>query len=180
MKQLSLTILSVFVFLFARGQEDSTASFFLKYVYDSVAQKHVFQASRPLLCTSDGSTGFLLEPLFNRRSDGLIEYRQLECLIAGVGECNQRNRLIFLFVHGGPVTLTSRASFNCKGNAYFELGRKEILRLARPLKQIRFVSGRHYRSYTYVVPGRDRFYFQEVLAALSRKPVPADPMASRR
>ncbi|RYY40529.1 MAG: hypothetical protein EOO08_05195 [Chitinophagaceae bacterium] len=165
MKQLLLFV-ALAVGVAAQAQNDSLTPIFIVQRYDSSARTNSAQLSRPLTCTPDRRTGLLLEPLFTRTRSGYLRYRSLQCQIVGVGDCNGNNRIIFYFVGGGRLELSSIVRANCKGNTWFDPAGIELDRLARPVRRIRFVSGRHYKSFVYDVPEADRNYFVQVREAV--------------
>ncbi|RYY84598.1 MAG: hypothetical protein EOO15_18990 [Chitinophagaceae bacterium] len=164
-----LLFLAVTMGCAAGAQTDSMAPVFIVQRYDSLAKVTSVQLSRPLTCSPDQRKGLLLEPLFAKSRNGSIRYRSLQCQIVGVGDCNGSNRIIFYFVGGGRLELPSIIRANCKGNTWFDPTGTELERLARPVRRIRFVSGRHYKSFVYDVPEADRNYFMEVRSLLLRE-----------
>lgn len=80
--------------------------------------------------------------------------------IVNVGNCNEDNKLIFLFDNGEKFTVTSWNDFDCEGDAYFNLTKSQQQLLAKvPVKKVMFENGFTFDSFTGEPDAGNKRYF---------------------
>jgi len=97
------------------------------------------------------------------------QFRGLLVRFENIGNCNENNKLIFLFEDDTKLTLDSWNDFNCKGVAYFDLNGTSLPKLQKKIKSIMFQNGRTYDSITIDVPESEQDYFIQVKNLLDKK-----------
>ena len=92
-----------------------------------------------------------------------------------IGNCDEKDQLIFLFDDGSKISISSWNKFNCKGNAYFNLTEDELNSLKTKLvTTIRFVNGYTSDSFTYTLKKLEKDYFINVYSNYIIKEVNCD------
>jgi hypothetical protein len=91
-------------------------------------------------------------------------------VMVGIGSCNENDEIIILFENGEKIVKKSWNSFNCDGEAYFNINELEMKLLRTlPMSKIRMTNGRSFDSYTGDVIAKDKRYFIQLLYALDNK-----------
>jgi len=150
MKKLTLTLSTVLITL------SSFAQLTIIELKDEMTDKVYYSTSVGLKCIG-GAEGFRIDPNITVKNGKKIA-KDLIIGMAGLGNCNENNTLIFLFDNGEKLTLKSWNKFNCKGTSYFSIGTKNIETLkASPISKIRLTNGSTYKSYTHEVEQKNYF-----------------------
>jgi hypothetical protein len=96
-------------------------------------------------------------------------YSGINVSFKNIGNCNENNKLIFLFEDNSKLTLESFNKFNCEDFAYFDLYSKELNKLQKNIISIMFQNGRSYESITVDLSPEDKDYFIRVKKAIDEK-----------
>jgi hypothetical protein len=139
----------------------------IHYEKDIMTDKEYAIFYESLLCSNDGKVGFLLT-IGLEIKNGDVVYSGIRVGSAGIGTCNEKDQLIFLFEDGTKYTITSWNDFNCKGNSWFDLYHKEFNNFnTKKVTHIRFVNGRSYDSFTYQLKPDEQGYFIKCLKLMN-------------
>lgn len=138
-------------------------------ITDEMSDKTSYIVSKNVICSNQEMTkGFSLSAFIEPN----LIIRDLKVSIVGLGNCVEKNEMIIMFDDDTKITLKSWNDFNCKGNAWFLVGKKEIDLLAtKKLKKIRITNGSTYESYTSDVEGKHQSYFISLFRMLNTKQV---------
>lgn len=158
MKKLLLNLL-LLVSLSAISQTKKTP-FVIEHCIDKMTEREYFLTQKKLICANAQKTkGFTITPQFNLE-DGNIVPNGFICRNANIGNCNEKDNLIFLFEDDTKLTLTSWNDFNCDGNAYFNFDKDDLNYLStKKITNIRFSNGYSYENYTYTLKQVEKEYF---------------------
>ena len=134
--------------------------FIIEHCIDKMTEREYFLTQKKLICANTQKTkGFTITPQFNLE-DGNIVPNGFICKNANIGNCNEKDDLIFLFEDDTKLTLTSWNDFNCDGNAYFSFDKDDLNYLStKKITDIRFSNGYSYESYTYTFKQAEKDYF---------------------
>jgi hypothetical protein len=131
----------------------------ITYTKDVMTDKEFLMFSSSLLCSEDGKTGFRIDVGVELKGTK-AQYNGLIVKSAGVGTCCENNELIILFEDDTKVSMKSWNAFNCEGNSWFDLQKKQFNTFnSKKLKAIRLVNGRTYENYTYQVKPDEAEFF---------------------
>lgn len=136
MKQV-LFILLTFSFLQSYSQTKAD----LKYEKDEMEDKEYLMAKRSLILNS-GSKKVLIDVALVKDAQGKWNYNGLVCISSGLSSCQEEDEIIILFTNGQKLKMTMWNKFNCQGYAFFDADRSQGTYLFRPVKKIRFTSGK--------------------------------------
>lgn len=125
---------------------------------DIMTDKEYAYGNKSLLCLKSDSEGFNLSISYQNKKDN-VKYSGITVRSAGIGTCNEKDKLLFLFEDDTKLSLVSWNDFNCKGTSYFDLYGKEFENLNKKIKAIRFENGRSGESYTHFIKLEDADYF---------------------
>lgn len=161
MKKLILLMMLPFIM---KGQKDSL--FIVREKDDMTDKVYYFPSKKMILFNKETKTGIALTPFIEKD----FTFKDLNCKIVNVGNCNEKDELILMFQDSSKIKLTSFADFNCKGSAFFNLKKVEIEKL-RTLKIIKakITNGRTYESYTSNVDEKDQSYFIDLAKIMDTK-----------
>lgn len=140
----------------------------IHYEKDAMTDKEYVMFHESLLCSENGKDGFLLSVGLQIKN-GKVKYSGIRVISAGIGTCNEKDQLIFLFEDGTKYSMTSWNEFNCKGNSWFDLYSKEFDKLnTKKVTHIRFTNGRSYDSFTYTLKPDEMGYFIKCLELINQ------------
>ena len=146
----------------------------IHYEKDIMTDKESAIFYESLLCSEDGKVGFLLTVGLQVKN-GKVNYSGIRVNSAGIGSCNEKDQLIFLFEDGTKHSMTSWNEFNCEGNSWFDLygtigkNDEEFKRLnTKKVTHIRFTNGRSYDSFTYTLKPDEQEYFIKCLELINQ------------
>lgn len=140
----------------------------IHYEKDLMTDKEYVMFYESLLCSEDGKIGFLLDVGLEIKN-GVVKYSGIIVKSAGIGSCNEKDQLIFLFEDGTKYSMTSWNDFNCKGSSWFDLYKKEFNQFnTKKVTHIRFTNGRSYDSFTYTLKPDEQEYFIKCLELINQ------------
>ena len=91
--------------------------------------------------------------------DGTFSF--ITAQLIGLGNCVEDSEMIILFENEEKISISSWNKFNCKGNAYFSLTKKEEQMLkSLPIKTIRVRNGETYKTVTSSDFSNPRYFIQ--------------------
>jgi hypothetical protein len=125
---------------------------------DEMTDKVYYYPNEGIVVKSeDGESGFRVHLSIKEEKSVLIP-NDIVIKAVNIGSCYENNKLTFLFENGEKVTLGSWNKFNCEGNAYFEIPKKDLeLFKSQKLMKMRFENGRTYDSLTGEVDDKEYF-----------------------
>lgn len=144
--------------------EDSV--YLVKETDEMSGKTYVYGNRRFIVANDAGEVGFRVGAYIrDNMSFGFISVTMI-----GIGSCNENDEIIILFENGERITKKSWLEFNCDGDAYFYMNKKEIQLLrTQPMSKIRMTNGWTYDSYTGDVKEKDKRYFIQLFYALDNK-----------
>ena len=159
---------TILIFAIALGAinlyaQDST---FMYYFSDELESVTYYMPSSDLIIANSAKTeGAKIG--FHLTYEG--EFSFLTATLIGLGNCNEKDKMIILFEDGSKITLTSWNKFNCDGDAYFNLNDKQKEKLSTlPVKTIRVTNGHSYESITSS-EGYNKRYFIQAFYSIDNK-----------
>lgn len=157
--------------LFSKSQKDSI--YIIKNVDDMTDKTYYFPSRKLVVTDSLKTKGFSITPDLNKN----IELTDLIVKIIKIGDCNEKDELILMFEDSTKIKLISYAGFNCKGDAYYKIGKKDIEKF-KTLKVIKakIINGRSYDSFTNTIPDFNQNYFMQLLYACDTKKIKTPPV----
>jgi hypothetical protein len=167
MKKLKVTMMTLmmcFVTITLFAQKDSV---YVIKSSDEMSGKTYIYGSKNLVITNDTKEkGFIVDTYI----DDNLSLRMITVVMVGIGNCNENDEIIILFENGEKITKKSWKSWNCDGEAYFNITELEMEMLRTlPMAKIRMTNGISYDSYTGDVIVKDKRYFMQLLYALDNK-----------
>lgn len=150
------------------AQDSDTSRLYFKRKADEMTGKVYVVSSRKLLCRNpeNADQGIIIWADIEESRHGLV-YSGLMVASVGIGStCVENSEMIFLFEDGSRVITKAWNKFNCKGISFFDLPKKLLPSLCKPIKAIRFTHGRTHESYTHQMTD-DKEYFIEVQDAIA-------------
>ena len=148
------------------GQNSADSVYVIKET-DAMSNKTYVYGNRAFIVANDaGKVGFRVDTYIRDN----MSFGFITVTMVGIGSCNENDEIIILFENGEKITKKSWKDFNCEGEAYFNLTKKEIdLLRTQPISKIRMTNGRTYDSYTGDVKAKDKRYFIQLFYALDNK-----------
>ena len=120
------TILSVTALLTFSAYSQTSKPFLIEHCIDKMTDKEYFLSTKNLVGANTQKTqGFSITPHF-KSVDGKMYQSGLILKNIGIGNCDEKDSLIFLFEDGTKITITSWNKFNCEGKAYFDLTEDDL------------------------------------------------------
>lgn len=134
---------------------------------DDMTGEYLASAPRSIICMSDDrEKGFKLFMGVDYEKNRL-KYSGVICLSYNIGSCVEHDNLIFLFEDGTNYTTPSSWNdFNCKGYSYFDFKGKDMMKLNKRIKAIRFTNGRTSDYYTHYLSPEDADAFMANIDAI--------------
>jgi hypothetical protein len=134
---------------------------------DEMSDKTYLLTSRKVVCSNQEKTKAFTLSAFIENG---YTVKDLKVDMIGIGSCVEKNEMIILFDDDSKLTLKSWNGFNCKGNAWFTITKKEIdLLSTKKLKKVRLTNGRSYESYTGDIEEKDQDYYIRLFSMLQAK-----------
>jgi hypothetical protein len=164
LKATMMTLMMCFMTITLFAQPDSV------YVIkrsDAMNGKTYIYGSRNFVVANDTKEeGFIVDTYINDN----LSIQMITVVMVGIGSCNENDEIIILFENGEKIVKKSWKSFNCDGEAYFNINELEMKLLRTlPMSKIRMTNGRSFDSYTGDVIAKDKRYFIQLLYALDNK-----------
>ncbi len=134
---------------------------------DDMTDKISYFPSSKIVCANeDKSKGFSLSAFIESN----LTIKDLKVKMVNIGSCVEKNEMIILFDDDTKLTLTSWNDFNCKGDAWFTISKKDVEQLSsKKIKKVRLTNGRSYESYTGELKSEDQDYFIKLFGMLNAK-----------
>ena len=125
---------------------------------DEMTDEVSYRVDKRLVISNPAQTkGFAIEP-YIKEKNGKIYAEMMLVSLVGLGNCNEKNKIIILFDDGSKFTSLSWNSFNCTGDAYFTFTKDEIKQLStKTLSKIRVQNGETFESLTADVEAKNYF-----------------------
>lgn len=164
LKVTMMTLMMCFVTITLFAQTDSV---YVIKSSDEMSGKTYIYGSKNLVISNDTKEkGFIVDTYI----DDNLSIRMITVVMVGIGNCNENDEIIILFENGEKITKKSWKSWNCDGEAYFNITKLEMEMLRTlPMAKIRMTNGISYDSYTGDVIVKDKRYFIQLLYALDNK-----------
>ncbi len=134
---------------------------------DNATGESYIVTNRKLVVASENmAIGFGIEAYINND----LTFSFVAVQMVGMGKCNEKDEMIVFFDNGEKITKTSWGTFNCEGDAYFDItdSDKNLLR-TQTISQIKISNGKNSRNYTGNVGLKDKRFFIQVFYSLDRK-----------
>lgn len=134
---------------------------------DEMTDKISYFPSSKIVCANeDKSIGFSLSAIIESN----LSINDLKVKMVNIGSCVEKNEMIILFADDTKLTLKSWNDFNCKGDAWFTISKKDVEQLStKKIKKIRLTNGSSYESYTGELKSEDEEYFIKLFRMLNSK-----------
>jgi hypothetical protein len=151
------------------------APFVIEHCIDKMTDKEYFFSSKNLVCTNSQKTqGFIITSNF-KGVNGELKPNGFIIKNIGIGNCEEKDELIFLFEDESKITITSWNKFNCEGKAYFDLSESDLDALkSKKVTTIRFKNGYSYDSLTYTLKKEEQGFFINVYTNYVIKEIKCD------
>jgi hypothetical protein len=164
LKVTMMTLMMCFMTITLFAQTDSV---YVIKSSDEMSGKTYIYGSKNLVISNDTKEkGFIVDTYI----DDNLSIRMITVVMVGIGNCNENDEIIILFENGEKITKKSWKSWNCDGEAYFNITKLEMEMLRTlPMAKIRMTNGISYDSYTGDVIVKDKRYFIQLLYALDNK-----------
>jgi hypothetical protein len=167
MNKLKITIITLmmcFMTITLFAQPDSV---YVIKSSDAMSGKTYIYGSKNFVVTNETKDkGFIVDTYINDN----LSLQMITVVMVGIGSCNENDEIIILFENGEKIVKKSWKSFNCDGEAYFNINELEMKLLRTlPMAKIRMTNGRSFDSYTGDVIAKDKRYFIQLLYALDNK-----------
>ena len=165
-KVMMMTLMMCLMTMVSFGQNSADSVYVIKET-DAMSNKTYVYGNRAFIVANDaGKVGFRVDTYIRDN----MSFGFITVTMVGIGSCNENDEIIILFENGEKITKKSWKDFNCEGEAYFNLTKKEIdLLRTQPISKIRMTNGRTYDSYTGDVKAKDKRYFIQLFYALDNK-----------
>jgi hypothetical protein len=167
MNKLKITIITLmmcFVTITLFAQPDSV--YVIKSSDAMSGKTHVYGSKNFIVANDTKEKGFIVDTYINDN----LSIQMITVVMVGIGSCNENDEIIILFENGEKIVKKSWKSFNCDGEAYFNINELEMKLLRTiPMSKIRMTNGRSFDSYTGDVIAKDKRYFIQLLYALDNK-----------
>lgn len=136
---------------------------------DEMSEKTYIYPSREIICMNEDSTkGFTLNIIITSN----LSMRALVLNMRNIGNCSEKNELIFLFDDNSKLTIKSFSDFTCKETSFFNLDKEDVLQLAsKKVTKIKATNGYTFDSFTSPVNEKFQDYFLKVSRMLSAKQI---------
>ena len=166
LKVMMMTLMMCLMTMVSFGQNSADSVYVIKET-DAMSNKTYVYGNRAFIVANDaGKVGFRVDTYIRDN----MSFGFITVTMVGIGSCNENDEIIILFENGEKITKKSWKDFNCEGEAYFNLTKKEIdLLRTQPISKIRMTNGRTYDSYTGDVKAKDKRYFIQLFYALDNK-----------
>lgn len=169
------TIISALALFTISTYSQTEKKFVIEHCIDKMTDKEYFLSSKNFVGTNAQKTeGFAITNSF-KGVDGQMVQNGIILKNVGIGNCDENDKLIFLFEDDSKITITSWNKFNCDGKAYFQLSDSEYETLkTKNVKAIRFLNGYSSDSLTYSLKKEEQDFFVNVYSNYIIKEVNCD------
>ena len=165
MKKLIIALLMLPVF--------ANAQYFITMCEDKMTDKKYALGDAGLVCSDNGKDGFIVSVSWRVKEDKWLGDSAIYGGIitkSTIGNCFEKDRLIFLFTDDTKLEMESWNSFNCEGNSYYDFEKAFLRKLgSNQVKAIRFVNGRNMESLTYILKDYEQNYFIQAYSSCLMK-----------
>lgn len=160
MKKTIISALALFTF---SAYSQTEKQFVIEHCIDKMTDKEYYLSTKNFVgANSQKTQGFVITNSF-KGVDGKLEQNGIILKNIGIGNCDEKDELIFLFDDETKITITSWNKFNCDGKAYFNLTDNEYDMLkSKKVTAIRFKNGYSYESLTYSLKKEEQGFFVNV------------------
>lgn len=160
MKKTIISALALFTF---SAYSQTEKQFVIEHCIDKMTDREYFLSTKNFVGANAQKTqGFVMTNSF-KGVDGKLEQNGIILKNIGIGNCDEKDELIFLFDDETKITITSWNKFNCDGKAYFNLTDNEYDMLkSKRVTAIRFKNGYSYESLTYTLKKEEQGFFVNV------------------
>lgn len=160
MKKTIISALALFTF---SAYSQTEKQFVIEHCIDKMTDREYFLSTKNFVgANSQKTQGFVITNSF-KGVDGKLEQNGIILKNIGIGNCDEKDELIFLFDDETKITITSWNKFNCDGKAYFSLTDNEYDMLkSKKVTAIRFKNGYSYESLTYTLKKEEQGFFVNV------------------
>jgi len=157
------TIISALALLTFSAYSQTEKQFVIEHCIDKMTDREYFLSTKNFVgANSQKTQGFVITNSF-KGVDGKLEQNGIILKNIGIGNCDEKDELIFLFDDETKITITSWNKFNCDGKAYFSLTDNEYDMLkSKKVTAIRFKNGYSYESLTYTLKKEEQGFFINV------------------
>jgi len=172
MKKTIITALALFT-ISAYSQTEK--QFVINHCVDKMNDREYYLPSKNFVGANIQKTqGFAITHSF-KGLDGQMVQNGFLVKNIGIGNCEEKDNLIFLFEDDSKITITSWNKFNCEGKAYFDLSDNDYQILkTKKVKAIRFQNGYSSDTLTYVLKKEEQSFFVNVYSNYIIKEVNCD------
>ena len=128
-----------------------------------MTDREYFLSSKNFVGTNTQKTqAFVITPSF-KSVDGKMVQNGFILKNIGIGNCDEKDNLIFLFEDNTKLEISMWNKFNCEGKAYFNLSESDLdLLKSKNISAIRFNNGYTYNSLTYNMKKEEQGFFINV------------------
>jgi hypothetical protein len=157
MKKTIISALALFTF---SAYSQTEKKFVIEHCIDKMTDKEYFLSTKKFVGANAQKTqGFAITNSF-KAVDGKMEQNGIILKNIGIGNCDEKDELIFLFDDETKITITAWNKFNCEGKAYFSLTDSEYdLLKSKKVSAIRFKNGYSYDTLTYTLKKEEQGFF---------------------
>lgn len=134
-------------------------------IKDDMTEKTTYIPSSKIICSNeDKSIGFTLSAFIEQN----LKVADLKVVMVKIGSCVEKNEMIILFDDDTKLTLKSWNDFNCSGDAWFKVSKKDIEQLStKKIKKVRLMNGRSFESYTGELDTDEQDFFIRLFRMLN-------------
>ena len=167
-------LLATALFSFS-AYSQTTKPYLIEHCIDKMTDREYFLSSKNFVGANAQKTeGFAITPAF-KNLDGKMVQNGLILENVGIGNCDEKDNLIFLFEDDTKITITSWNKFNCEGKAYFNLSEDDFrVTYQNVYPAIRFNNGYTNNSLTYSLKKEEQGFFINVYTNNEVKEIKCD------
>ena len=163
-------VLALFT-LNSNAQKDSV---FINEQKDEMTDKVFYFPSEQLVCRNpeNKKQGFAITFFVGKTKKGVLEALEVKIKSVGIGNCDEKDEVIFLLEDETKIKVTMWNDFNCDGKVWCKMSDadKELL-ATKKVNKIRVQNGRTFESYTHTIDEIDRGYFKQFFFAIKNNKV---------
>ena len=157
------TILLATALLSFSAYSQTTKPYVIEHCIDKMTDREYFLSTKNFVGANTQKTqGFVITPSF-KSVDGKMVQNGFILKNIGIGNCDEKDNLIFLFEDNTKLEISMWNKFNCEGKAYFNLSESDLdLLKSKNISAIRFNNGYTYNSLTYNMKKEEQGFFINV------------------
>jgi len=164
LKVMMMTLMMCFMTVTLFAQKDSV--YVIKSSDAMSGKTYIYGSKNFVVANETKDKGFIVDTYI----DDNLSLRMITVVMVGIGTCNENDEIIILFENGEKIVKKSWKTFNCDGEAYFNITESEMKLLRTlPMDKVRMTNGRSFDSYTGDVSAKDKRYFIQLFYALDNK-----------